>query len=84
MRGDLQIEFIESDHQAQAYDRLIVTRDRQFCKTFSLKSPMSLASSTRQRPPQSGFVQTGLGDINGYKGDFAGRTLRLLNSWEQP
>lgn len=39
---------------------------------------MSLPSGTRQRPPQSGLVQTGLGDINGYKGDFAARTLRLL------
>jgi hypothetical protein len=60
LRCDLQIEVHRSDHEAQAYDRLIVTRGGSFCKTPSLESPMSLPSGTRQRPPQSGFVQTGL------------------------
>ena len=53
-----KLKFIDLTIEAQAHDRLIVTRDRPFCKTPSLESPMSLASGTRKRPPQSGFVQT--------------------------
>src|ERR1019366_598384 len=41
-------------------DRLIVTRDRQFFKALGLESPMPFGSGTRQRPPQSSFVQTRL------------------------
>jgi len=46
LRGDLQIEIHRSNHQAQAQGRLIGTRDRPFCKTPSLKSPMSFALGT--------------------------------------
>jgi hypothetical protein len=51
--------FMDSNHEAQAHDRLIVTRDGQFFKTAGLESPMPLGSGTRKRPPQSGSVQTG-------------------------
>jgi len=47
-------------HDAKAPDGLIVTPDGQFFKTAGLESPMPLGSGTRQRPPQSGFVQVGI------------------------
>src|ERR1019366_3692268 len=55
-------------HDAKAPDGLIVTRDTSFFKTYcyliaSLESFMSHASGTRKRPPQSGFVQTGMWEI---------------------
>jgi hypothetical protein len=63
--GDRQSGAHLSSHDAKAPDGLIVTRDRSFFKTYcyliaSLESSLSLASCTRKRPPQSGFVQTGI------------------------
>jgi hypothetical protein len=55
----LKSKFIDLNHQAEAHDRLRVTLDRTFCKTASLKSPMSLAPGTRSVRRTSGLVLVG-------------------------
>jgi len=55
-------------HDAKAPNGLIVTRDTSFFKTCcylmaSLESSMSLSWGTRTRPPQTGFVQTGIWQV---------------------
>ena len=44
MRCDLQIEVYRSNHEVQAHDRLIVTRDGPFCKTDSQSRISDVAS----------------------------------------
>ncbi len=67
--GDRQSGAHLFSRDATAPDGLIVTRDTSVFKTYrylidSLESSMSLASGTRTRPPQSGFVQTGFWEVS--------------------
>ena len=51
-------KFVDLTMKRKLTIRLIVTRDGQFFKTAGLEPLMPLGSGTRQRPPQSGLVQT--------------------------
>ena len=64
----VNLELISFPRDATAPDGLIVPRDTSFFKTYcyliaSFGSSMSLASGTRKRPPQSGFVQTDISEL---------------------
>jgi len=93
----VNLELISFPRDATAPDGLIVPRDTSFFKTYcyliaSFGSSMSLASGTRKRPPQSGFVQTGLWEVpNEGSGGIAskpevglGRHLQCRPSTAQP
>jgi hypothetical protein len=56
-RETFKSKFIDPTMEPKLTNRLIVTKEVEFFKTAGLESPMPRGSGTRQRPPQSGFVQ---------------------------
>ncbi len=66
LQGGLQNRLRRFNHERKAHDGVIVTRDSHSFNRNPLNFSVLLASNTRKRPPQSGFVQARFYHLNLY------------------